>query len=278
MRWTEFARGALNLLLPAACAVCRQPHVPDADGIICQQCIGRLVPLPWPQCDRCGHPRLSLAIPLPAARAADDGSALPSADELPPCRWCDRLAPTIRAVRSVARMDTGSGAELVHALKYQRWQAAARPMARRMARTAWPQDVLEERAALIPLPLSQDRQRERGYNQSACLAEALAPAWHLPVWSQVLVRTRSTQSQVRLTPSERASNVSGAFAVPSSRRTQLRGQHVVLVDDVVTTAATLNAAVQALLDGGARIISCVTFGRAPDPGDRAIPDSDFTRT
>jgi len=83
---------------------------------------------------------------------------------------------------------------------------------------------------------------------------------------------------VRLTPSERAGNVSGAFAVPESRRAQLRGQHVVLVDDVVTTAATLNAAAQALLEGGARIISCVTFGRAPDPGDRAIPDSDFTRT
>jgi predicted amidophosphoribosyltransferase len=98
------------------------------------------------------------------------------------------------------------------------------------------------------------------------------------VWADVLERTRVTRSQVRLTPWERAGNVSRAFAVPESRRTQLRGRHLVLVDDVVTTAATLNAAAQALLDGGARIISCVTFGRAPDPGDRAAPDSDFIRT
>jgi len=65
--------------------------------------------------------------------------------------------------------------------------------------------------------------------------------------------------------------------VPKDRRAALRGRHVVLVDDVITTAATVNAAVDALLDGGARIISCATFGRAPDPGDRTAHISDFTR-
>jgi ComF family protein len=184
--------------------------------------------------------------------------------------------PAIRAVRSVARMDTGTGAALVHALKYQRWTATAAPMARLMARTAWPADVTEERAALVPVPLSSQRQRERGYNQADVLATALAPFWSCPVWPNVLERARHTESQVRLTPSQRAGNVSGAFTVPSGRRAQLRGRHVVLVDDVVTTSATLNAAAAALLEGGARIISAVTFGRAPDPGDRSAPDYDFT--
>jgi ComF family protein len=174
-------------------------------------------------------------------------------------------------------MDTGTGGDLVHALKYQGWSRVALPMGRRMARLDWPQDVREERAALIPIPLAVERLRERGYNQASLLAEALGPLWRVPVWPDALVRTRHTQSQVRLTPSERASNVSQAFAVPVNWQARLRGQHVVLVDDVITTAATVNAAVQALLDGGARIISCVTFGRAPDPGDRAAPDSDFTR-
>jgi ComF family protein len=146
-----------------------------------------------------------------------------------------------------------------------------------MARLNWPRDVTTERVALVPVPLSATRLRERGYNQAESLARALAPHWCVPVWTDALVRTRATQSQVRLTPSERASNVSRAFAVPLHRRAELRGQHLVLVDDVVTTAATLNAAVQALVEGGARIISCVTFGRAPDPGDRAAPDSDFIR-
>jgi ComF family protein len=174
-------------------------------------------------------------------------------------------------------MDTGTGADLVHALKYRGWSRAALPMGRRMARLHWPADVVEERVALVPLPLGSGRLRERGYNQAELLALATSDAWQLPVWADALVRTRETRSQVRLTPSDRASNVSQAFAVPKHRRASIRGQHVVLVDDVITTAATVNAAVQALLEGGARIISCVTFGRAPDPGDRAAPDSDSTR-
>jgi ComF family protein len=150
-------------------------------------------------------------------------------------------------------------------------------MAARMARLDWPRDVVDERAALIPIPLGRDRLRERGYNQATCLAMALAAHWRVPVWADTLVRTRDTQSQVRLTPSDRARNVSGAFVVPDHHRASLHDRHVVLVDDVITTAATVNAAVEALQEGGARIISCVTFGRAPDPGDRAAPDSDFIR-
>lgn len=243
-----------------------------ADGMVCGTCMARLVPLTLPLCERCGHPRLRLA----ALPPVQDGT-LPSATALPACSWCPRLDPGIRAVRSVARMDTGTGPDLVHALKYQGWHAASIPMARRMARLDWPADVRSERAAIVPVPLSEARRRERGYNQAECLAQALAPWWRIPVWTDVLVRARHTVSQVRLTPSQRASNVSGAFAVPMHKRAQLRGRHVVLVDDVITTAATLNAAVQALLEGGARIISCATFGRAPDPGDRASSDPDFIR-
>lgn len=277
--WSRFAQGALDFLLPGACVLCRRAHASHStpDGIVCGTCMARLVPLALPLCMRCGHPRLSLTVPLPAARPTRGPVALASEQELMPCRWCARLSPEIRAVRSVCRMDDGSGGELVHALKYQGWHAVAVPMARRMARLDWPTDVLEERAAVVPMPLSEQRLRERGYNQAGELARALAPLWRVPLWSNVLVRARHTQSQVRLTPSQRASNVSGAFTVPDSRRAMLRGQHVVLVDDVITTAATLNAAAQALLEGGARIISCVTFGRAPDTGDRTVPDDDSLR-
>jgi len=149
-------------------------------------------------------------------------------------------------------------------------------MANRMSRLTWPRDVLEERAALIPVPVSADRRRERGYNQAEQLADALAMRWGIPVWGGAVTRTRQQASQVRLTPSERAANVSGAFAVPETWRAALRGQHVVVVDDVVTTAATLNAVADALVAGGARIISSVTFGRAPDPGTRPLPDDSFS--
>ena len=265
----EAARGLIDLLLPSACAVCGTLHRSNADGIVCQACLTRIVPLGWPQCGRCGHPRLSPSMPLPL-------EATPSG-VIPPCRWCSRLAPTIRAVRSVCRMDAGTGAALVHALKYDGWHAVARPMARRMARLDWPLDVVRERSALVPVPISSTRRRERGYNQAERLASALSAEWSIPLWADVLERRRDTRSQVRLTPSERASNVSGAFVAAGFARARLRGAHIVLVDDVITTAATINACAQALADGGARIISCVTFGRAPEPGDRAVSDYDFIR-
>lgn len=137
-----------------------------------------------------------------------------------------------------------------------------------MARIDWPADVLRERTALVPVPLGAARLRERGFNQSGLLAAALARQWSLPVWEDVLGRTRETQSQTRLTPGDRVRNVSGAFRAPASARAILRGAHVVLVDDVVTTASTLNECAAALYDGGARILSYVTFARAPAAGDR----------
>jgi ComF family protein len=157
---------------------------------------------------------------------------------------------------------------IAHALKYQGWHRVAAEMALRMARVAWPPDVIEERTSLIPVPLSARRLRERGYNQSERLAAALAGHWKIPVLNDVLARRRHTESQTHLTPGERLRNVSGAFCAQPSAATAIRGCHVVLVDDVVTTAATLNACAAALCDGGARTVSFVTFGRAPALGDR----------
>ena len=162
--------------------------------------------------------------------------------------------------------DIGLG--IVHALKYGGWYGVAGEMGQRMARVDWPLDVAEERAAIVPVPLSAKRERERGYNQSVELARAVSDVWRIPVWRDVLVRTRHTETQTRLTPGDRLRNVSGAFRVVSSARQALAGAHVVVVDDVVTTGATLNACAAALCDGGARIVSFLTFGRAPALGDR----------
>jgi ComF family protein len=171
----------------------------------------------------------------------------------------------VRAARSVCWVSEGTGGAIVHALKYGAWRAVAPAMAGRMARLDWPRDVVEERAALIPVPLAPARERERGFNQSRLLAAALAERWSVPLGADWLVRTRATRTQTRLTPGERLRNVAGAFrAVPVARR-ELRGAHVVLVDDVVTTAATMNACAAALVDAGARIVSYVTFGRARTP-------------
>jgi ComF family protein len=235
----------LDLLLPRVCAACGRPMQAVEAGVICGRCWSRLELLPAPQCVRCGHPRTDQAA----------------------CDWCSLLPPFVRAVRSVCSATTGAGPSVIAALKYDGWTTAAEGMAERMARLVWPTDVVEERAALVPVPLARSRTRERGYNQSELLALGLGRRWKVPVWSDCVVRERSTATQTRLTPDERRRNVWGAFrAIPDA--VNFRGAHLVLVDDVITTAATLNECATALYRAGARILSYVTFGRAPARGDR----------
>jgi ComF family protein len=157
---------------------------------------------------------------------------------------------------------------IVHALKYEGWASVADEMSERMSRLSWPLDVVDERAALVPIPLASARKRQRGYNQSALIARGLGRRWRIPVWEDVVARTRETGSQTRLTPGQRLDNVAGSFRIDDRRHASLVGAHIVVVDDVVTTAATLNTCAQELYDAGARIISYVTFGRAHASGDR----------
>jgi ComF family protein len=157
---------------------------------------------------------------------------------------------------------------IVHALKYGGWTKVADEMGERMSRLAWPRDVVEERSALVPIPLAAARMRERGYNQSELLASALSSRWRIPVLAGAVGRLRSTRSQTELTPEQRVGNVAGSFQLVERERDRIGGGHIVLVDDVVTTAATLNECARMLYAGGARIISYVTFGRARASGDR----------
>jgi ComF family protein len=247
-RGGELGASLLDFLLPPTCVVCRKSRGPHEHDLVCGMCWSRAVQLPRPQCDRCGHP----FDPRRTAAA---------------CAWCALLPPYVRAARSCYGVPGGSAGAIVHGLKYQGWSAVAAGMGRRMAALRLPPDVEEERTALIPVPLSPARLRERGYNQSAEIARHIAPVWGIPVREDILVRGRATTTQTRLTPGERKRNVSGAFHAAVDRNS-LRGQHLILVDDVVTTAATLNECAAALHDGGTRIISFVTFGRAPALGDR----------
>ncbi len=238
----------LDLLLPAACAICGRARAGHEVDLVCGACWLRATELPRPRCDRCGHP-----VDVRRASAA--------------CAWCALLPTYVRSVRSAFALPGGTAEAIVYALKYDGWRAVAVPMARRMGALRYPPDVERERAALVPVPLAPARLRERGYNQSEALADGLGRLWNLPVRTDLLARTRATVTQTRLTPGERQRNVANAFRSLADRGS-LRGLHLVLVDDVVTTAATLNACAAALHDGGARIVSFVTFGRAPAIGDR----------
>jgi ComF family protein len=165
-------------------------------------------------------------------------------------------------------MPVEPASSIVHALKYAGWAKVAGEMAERMSRLSWPEDVVEERAGIVPIPLASARKRERGYNQSELLACGLSLRWRIPVWAGVVIRSRETDSQTRLTPEQRQGNVAGSFQICGNNLDSLTGAHVIVVDDVVTTAATLNECAKVLYDAGARIISYATFGRAHASGDR----------
>ena len=247
-RASGLCRALVDLLLPPACAICGCARSALEPELVCGTCWLRARELPRPRCHRCGHPY---------------DPSRPRAE----CAWCELLPPYVRSVRSAYALPGGQAELIVHALKYRGWPAVAVPMARRMSLLRFPADVERERAALVPVPLSKSRERERGYNQSFELAKALGYAWGIPVRTDFVARTRATVTQTRLTPGERRRNVSGAFQTVADRAS-LSGLHLVLVDDVVTTAATLNACASVLHSGGARILSYVTFGRAPALGDR----------
>jgi len=178
------------------------------------------------------------------------------------------LPPYVRAARSLCWVPDDVSSAIVSALKYDGWPAVVDGIAERLARLRWPEDVVRERAALIPVPLAAVKRRTRGYNQAERLAEAVARHWEIPVWSDVLTRTRATPSQTRLTPGERLANVHGAFSLESEAAPRVRGQHLILVDDVLTTGATLNACAASLFGAGARTLSYLTFGRARAASDR----------
>ncbi len=152
----------------------------------------------------------------------------------------------LSGARSAAHL-SGPLREAVHSLKYEGVRALAGTLGQIVydcwEAEPWTVDVI------VPVPLHPQRRRERGYNQSALLARELARHTSLPVVEGALLRVTPTQPQVGLNAAERVENVRGAFRCGGD---DLSEQRVLLVDDVLTTGATLRACAQALLEGGAQ--------------------------
>ena len=119
---------------------------------------------------------------------------------------------------------------------------------------------------MAPIPLHRTRLWSRRFNQAAALAGVVARQAGLPLRPTALARVKRTRQQVGLTRSQRADNLQGAFRVPDAMRPQVEGRRILLVDDVLTTGATANAAARALLRAGAREIDILTFARVVTDG------------
>jgi ComF family protein len=152
----------------------------------------------------------------------------------------------------MAAFHEGGLRKAIHALKYTGQRRAAQPLGDVLA-AAYHRYQRDGMAAdlIIPLPLHAERERERGYNQATLLARRLSTRLRVPMRADLLIRHRSTPPQVGLRWGERRANVAGAFALAGPHAAaQLAGKRILLIDDVVTTGSTLDAAAEALLAAG----------------------------
>jgi competence protein ComFC len=174
--------------------------------------------------------------------------------------------PNIGNLSAIAATTVFAGhtRRLIHHLKYGGQINIAPVLAARLANTyqaqGWPADLI------TAVPLHADRQKKRHYNQAGLLAYHLAQQLAIPYRGQALQRLRATRSQVGLDRASRQANMSGAFAANPAH---VAGKTVLLIDDVYTTGATLQACADALLAGQATAVYALTVAYAPEPGKRA---------
>lgn len=244
-RLRRFLADLGDVVFAPTCLGCHRLIAPaDSCRLVCRWCRSRLRPPPPPLCPRCGAPRLVTGR-LPAAR----------------CLHCRSWPDVVRAARSAYILQPPAN-HLVHQLKYRGWPALAEPLGQLLAGVRLPADAQAESQLCIPVPTTVARRRERGYNQAELLARAFARATGRRCLN-MLERVGAHASQTTLQPAARRANVVGSFRVggPSS---PIRTQHVLLIDDVLTTGATAVECAMTLARAGARCITIVTFARALD--------------
>ncbi|WP_370676691.1 ComF family protein [Pleomorphomonas sp. PLEO] len=231
-----------DLVLPPACPVCRARL--GSTGGLCTACWQSLRFLERPWCERLGTP-------LPIDLGPGILSAAAVADP-----------PAFARARSAVSYE-GPVPDLVHALKYADRTDLAPMLGAWMARAA--HELVPDADMLIPVPLHWGRLASRRFNQAALLAHQVGRLTGLPVAARLLLRTRRTPQQVGLGRDERARNMRGAFIVPESKKADLAGRRPILIDDVLTTGATLEAATRALLAAGAPAVDVLTLARVVAP-------------
>ena len=226
----------LSLLFPKYCVGCRR-----MGKYLCDHCVKAITFITQPICPMCGraaiggqtHPRCQTPLAL-------DGLLTPVL-----------FTPTIKA--------------LVHQLKYRLVRdlvscaadliATHQEIARRLGR------LHQDHFTLVPVPLHPARQRWRGFNQAAILAEAIGKRYSLPCQTQFLERIVNTRPQVELAGDKRRANVKGVFQIGHSQNTRIRGQRFILVDDLFTTGSTMRECAKVLKRSGAAAVWGLTLAR-----------------
>lgn len=243
-RLRQFGGAVASIALPAPCRACGR-LLDSCDRIpFCSPCLDRITPISGPQCVHCGRPIISVV-------------AAQTSQELR-CHTCRRKLFSFDYARSYTKYD-GVLIQAITALKYDEVTPLGGWFARRLLTLVRDNSEPFTADIVVPVPLHAARQRERGYNQAELIARPLARLLGLPFRSYLLVRTRPRPDKLKLTIRERWRSVRGAYATRGGAKVdKLR---VLLVDDVMTTGATLDACSRALKKAGAARVAGLTVAR-----------------
>ncbi|HVZ82017.1 MAG TPA: ComF family protein [bacterium] len=232
-------RSGVDLLFPKCCQNCGDPFRQGLSNVLCQNCWDSIRPYVGPFCSKCGA-----SLPSGAFEGAVDIFCTDCTDGLCSLDGVRSLGPYRGALR-VAH----------HVFKFEGLENLAKTMALKMVETI-PRPGVD---ALVPVPMSQVKEREKGYNPVLALALALGSLWGLPV-QRTLGKVRSTPPQMSLGQTERLANPKGAFSLTTGSPLLER---VMLVDDVLTTGATLEECAKVLKRSGTSWTGAVVWGRTP---------------
>ncbi|MGI9104430.1 MAG: ComF family protein [Terriglobales bacterium] len=290
------ADGLLSVLFPSHCRFCQAPLTRASRLPVCATCLEAIRPIGGPVCAACGErlfsPEWCVPSPEPsseprvaspenssrtrgpvAIRSERDGALL--------CLQCMQKEPAFTRAAAYGSYDGGLR-ELIHLLKYDAVRPAANVLGRMLAEViADIADAFGDRAPVIlPVPLHQDKLRQRGFNQAELIARAalkLKPAaLEVKLNTSTLTRHRATESQTGLTPQQRRENVRGAFRVAGCD--EIAGRDILLIDDVFTTGTTASECARVLRRAGAERVWVATVARVLKPeAERAQPEIEEER-
>ena len=240
----EISDAIVSVFFPSGCRICDRLLTSASRVPLCEECLLSFERVPKIVCEVCGRP-------LPGLAQEPEQSLL--------CPACQDRTYTFDRARSFA-LYQDAVVRAILLLKFEQIEPLGAWFAERLAEVVRDGGNTLAADVVVPVPLHRERERERGYNQAALLSKPLAKRLRLPHKAVLLVRTRARPDKQVLSLEERWESVRGAFATrPGSQVDNLR---VLLVDDVLTTGATLDACARALREGGAKSVIGLTVARA----------------
>ena len=232
-------RGLLDAVFPRICTICEEPAAAEF-GYLCWDCRSDFQVVNRPFCELCGDPVYGRI------------------DHVWTCRFCATRDIGFSKARSAIRY-SGPVRRLLQQFKYEQAIWLRADLAELLAACVYADMDADSFDLVVPVPLYPGRLRRRTYNQAALLAKELSRRIGVPFMNHVLSRTRDTSTQTELNAREREQNVAGAFSV--DKEAWVKGRRLLLVDDVMTTGATLNACAHALKAAGTADVQALTVAR-----------------